>query len=82
MDPTDFKLTNPTNRNAKLCFSIQKRRKTDDTKKKNKQNAADEQIIVTSKSANLYWINLTVFDFKGTLRQGKLLAVMTRTVHL
>ncbi|XP_063678025.1 phosphatidylinositol 4,5-bisphosphate 3-kinase catalytic subunit beta isoform-like [Bolinopsis microptera] len=57
-------------RNAKLCFSIQKRRKTDDTKKKNKQNAADEQIIVPSKSANLYWINLTVFDFKGTLRQG------------
>ena len=82
MDPTVFKLTNHKNRNAKLCFSIQKRRKTDDTKKKNKQNAADEQIIVTSKSANLYWINLTVFDFKGTLRQGKLLAVMTRTVHL
>ncbi|KAL5252566.1 hypothetical protein ACHWQZ_G015373 [Mnemiopsis leidyi] len=56
-------------RNAKLCFSIQKRRKTDDTKKKNKASSSDEPAIV--KSANLYWINMTVFDFKGTLRQGR-----------
>ena len=55
-------------RNAKLCFSIQKRRKTDDSKKKNKTSSSDEPTIV--KSANLYWINMTVFDFKGTLRQG------------
>ena len=51
-------------RDAKLCFSIKRRLKK--SKKDESGHPSRAKALVS-----LYWLNMTVFDFQGTIRYGE-----------